>query len=614
MSFDELADLQILRASEVRLFSTSPRSSEGLDSEETEFPWSGEDLARQVRLRLRLLLALHNEGQGTELSKLALRYKMMFSQSLDLQTLGFSSIEAMANCWDDVIQQKPAQPGWAFSVDTAENRRVLNTVATGLRSAIFTILLAKYPDGLSPLDLVHTLEQSLSSKLWEILSANAYLFDDVNMTQEVLSNESNDFQLADCRELKLLLHDMDDFVRYGCREDGTLVVKLRDGDFPLLDLLDCDAAIAPGDGNSPPPNSSEASTSQEVSSRLASLLTHPKTGDPGSSPLCTSESDSPFSRRQSYDVQIKGESEEIAQAPFLRNVKKLPRSWLPPPRLEHEIRLILGSQDFIELGVPIETFLSVYKQKTGHALDLGQYETLQVLAEALPEVIDQDVLSSQNRMKLVQSPKNMRLLSTTKAGLRQVLFWALLKNPGGIWAELLEGWYQDFAGTTLSSTLSRHGYEKRQSSPLFPVFQFLRDMSDILKPHPQDPRISLWDGNLEDPVIEDATLINLPPETIQYDPLREDYENTRSSANLSLHMASSGSSGIFDDDVDEEHSDCEKDLNSSKDNEKTNEHLNYPKDHAYSASSEDLSDNRKECAVLRCMVTPHAKVTDEKVL
>lgn len=611
MSFDELADLQILRASEVRLFSSSPRSSEAVDSEETDFPWSGEDLARQVRLRLRLLLALHNEGQGTELSKLGLRYKIMFSQSIDLQTLGFSSIEAMANCWDDVIQQKPAQPGWAFSVDTAENRRVLNTVASGLRSAIFTILLAKYPDGLSPLDLVHSLEQSLSSKLWEILSANGYLFDDVNMTQDVLSNKSRDFQLADCRELKLLLHDMDDFVRYGCREDGTLVVKLRDGDFPLLDLLDCDAAVAPGDGNFPPAGASEASTSQEVSSSLASLLTHPKTGDPSS---CTSEIDSPFSRRQSCDVQIEGDFEEIAEAPCVRNVKKLLRSWLPPPRLEHEIRLILGSQDSAELGMPIETFLSVYKQKTGRALDLGQYETLQVLAEALPEVIDKDVVTSQNRMKLVQSPNNLRLLSATKAGLRQVLFWALLKNPGGIWAELLEGWYQDFAGTTLSSTLSRHGYEKKQSSPLFPVFQFLRDMSDILKPHPQDPRISLWDGNLEDPVIEDSTLINLPPETIQYDPLREDYENTRSSANLSLHMASSGSSGTFDDDVDEEHSDCEKDLNSSKDDEKTNELLICAKDHAYSAPSEDLSDNRKECAVLRCMVTPHAKVTDEKVL
>lgn len=594
MCFEELGDLQVLRASELKSWgNTSVTSTECEDG----FPWSGEDVARQARLRLRLLLALHNEGHGVELSTLDLIYKKMFSFPLDIQALGFSSLEALADCWDDVIQQKSSQPGWVFPVETAENRRVLNTVTTGLRSAVFAILLARYPDGVAPLDLVHCLEQTLSAKIWEVLGSNGYIFDDLNATKELLSSRDDEFQLADCGELKLLLNDLDDFVRLGCREDGSLVIKLRDGDFPLLDLLDCEVVE---DVDSATGASTEASTSQLAPSPKGSLKCCPRLNSPIGGSFGKGADVAHHNELQSGKVlPMKVCTRDASITRRLRT--RLAPSSSPTPTMEHEIRLILGSKDYIDSGIPVETFAAHFKEKTGKSLELGKHETVKELLEAMPEVVNQDNLASVTRVELLQSAKNLRVLSITKAGLRQVLFWSLLKNPGGIWAELLEGWYLDFAGSTLSSTLSRHGYEKSGRSPLDPVFQFLCDMKDVLQLRPRDSRIYIWAGDLEDPVTKDSHLLNISSESIQYDPIREDYENIRMNANLSLHL----------------------NLNYDADTETDHEHelrAKLGQEDGVASSKEvdkrhcvDQSDIAKDYSVLRCMVTPHVQELNDVV-
>jgi hypothetical protein len=506
MCLEELADLQVLRASELQM-------SEDCDD---DFPWSGEDVARQVRLRLRLLLALHNQGQGAELLKISEIYEKMFSTTLDLNAMGFSSIEALVQCWEDIFLQRSHLPGYVFPAETHENWRVVNTVTTGLRSAVFAILLARYPEGPDPFELVQCLEQTLSGKLSDMFKANGYLYDLDATTQGLLCGRGSEFQLADCAELQMLLHDMDDFVRLGCREDGSLVVKLRDGEFPLLDLLDCNV----GDGT--------CSDNEVESKDLTSL----KPCDVKLS-ICGLKTSS---QSQSQSLQIGSWANKLSDTEACNSNSNLLNP-SPSPKIKHELRLILGSDNYIGNGLPVAEFFEVYKKRKGHTLPLEGYENLKAVVLAMPEVIDQTTFAATGCLKLVQSAKNLRVLSVTKAGLRQVLFWVLLKNPSGIWAELLEGWYLDFAGCTLSSTLTRHGYEKSRHSALLPVFQFLHDMADVLKIHPKNPHIYMWAEEVEDPVLSDSPLLGLLPEMIQYNCLREDYENSRSKSNLSLHLA-----------------------------------------------------------------------------
>ncbi|KAG0555455.1 hypothetical protein KC19_12G170400 [Ceratodon purpureus] len=541
MAPEELSDLRVLCAAE----SSSPYTDASV--------YTVEDVSPHVRLRFRLLLALHNDGHGVKVEELSSVYEKMFSTPLDLSALGFDSIEELIDTWKDVILVKNSNAGWVFPINTLENNRVLNTITSGLRSAIFAILLARYPEGLEPLELVECLEETLSGKLWEILKSNGYIFKDINKAQEALSKGPSDFQLAECSELRLLLKDLEDFVRLGCREDGALVVKLRDGEFPLLDLLDCEVSeepTSPKDEQSSGSTNIDAITAKLRAGREDLLLD--QAAEASYSAIMDIQLPTSMNTKDLtiQDDILYGNLKNEGLTPLItRSIKKidLPLSSTsslsisnvqvdtpkqvcsPTPRLIHETRMILGSPEHMENGLTVEEFCTIYKERTGQRLHLGEYKSMESLLQAMPDIVSFELnsTSDEQMVTLVQSRRNMRILSIAKAGLRQVLFWILLKNPRGIWKELLEGWYLDFAGWPLSSALASHGYDKPRSAPLEPVIEFLQDMGDILTMDEKNPNLYVWAGLYEDPIIADASLLGVPIESIQYNPTNEENENPK---------------------------------------------------------------------------------------
>jgi hypothetical protein len=195
----------------------------------------------------------------------------------------------------------------------------------------------------------------------------------------------------------------------------------------------------------------------------------------------------------------------------------------------HETRMIFGSSEYMENGLTVEEFCTIYKERTSQPLHLGEFKSTESLLHAMPNIVNFELnsASDEQMITLIQSSQNMRILSIAKAGLREVLFWILLKNPGGIWKELLEGWYLDFAGWPLSSALASHGYDKSRHAPLELVTEFLEDMTDLLAVDKNDPNLYIWIASYEDPIIADASLLGIPVETIQYDPTNEKHANSR---------------------------------------------------------------------------------------
>jgi hypothetical protein len=198
-----------------------------------------------------------------------------------------------------------------------------------------------------------------------MFKANGYLYDLDATTQGLLCGRGSEFQLADCAELQMLLHDMDDFVRLGCREDGSLVVKLRDGEFPLLDLLDCNV----GDGT--------CSDNEVESKDLTSL----KPCDVKLS-ICGLKTSS---QSQSQSLQIGSWANKLSDTEACNSNSNLLNP-SPSPKIKHELRLILGSDNYIGNGLPVAEFFEVYKKRKGHTLPLEGYENLKAVVLAMPEV------------------------------------------------------------------------------------------------------------------------------------------------------------------------------------------------------------------------------------
>lgn len=540
MAPEELLDLRVLCAAE----SSNPYTDVSV--------YTIEDVSPHVRLRFRLLLALYNNGHGIKVEDLPTAYEKMFAAPLDLSALGLDSLQELINAWKDVILVNASNDGWIFPINTLENNRVLNTITSGLRSAVFAILLARYPEGLEPLELVECLEETLSGKLWEILRSNGYIFKNINKLKKTLSKGPLDFQLVECSELRLLIKDMEDFVRLGCREDGGLIVKLRDGEFPLLDLLDCEVFEEPLEGRDV--QSCGSIDTDAFATKLAAdhedLLTNQATEAsrdviiPKDSQLLASGSLTFEHGMGERNIKNEGLTPLITKSFKKRNIASpstFPLSttnvqvdtskpvYYPSQKLIHETRMIFGSSEHMENGLTLGEFCTIYRERTGQPLHLGEFKSMESLLHAMPHIVSFELssVSDDQMITLVQSRRNMRILSVAKAGLRQVLFWILLKNPGGIWKELLEGWYSDFAGWPLSSTLASHGYDKPRCAPLEPITEFLQDMGDLLVVHDNDSNLYIWIGLYKDPIIADASLLGIPVETIQFDPTNETSENSR---------------------------------------------------------------------------------------
>ncbi|CAM6087996.1 unnamed protein product [Calypogeia fissa] len=456
----------------------------------------------QIRLRMRILLAFHNSGRGVEAREVPEIYAKIFDQSLNLEGSGFKSITELARHWQDIFLLQEPKPGWVCLVPSQANRRILNTLRTGLRSSVFSVLVETYPEGLEPLDFLHRLQEGMAGELWEVLEATGYVCSDAEKADSILSSSSSsDFQLVDFEEICLLLDDMMDFVRLGSNEDGSAVVKLRNGEVPLVDLLDCKL------------NESDMGSFDELFVNLMMIAVDvnidPNVAEDGSS---GNDGFINVGHVQSLVKSFEGSG-------GLRSAHSQESETL---RMKHELRLILGSPDYSENGVPLNELSNVYKSRTGQ--ELGSKSKVRSLLRSMPDIVSKDSLAS-DVVRLCKTLKNLRILSTTRAGLRQVLFWALVKNPGGIWGNLLEGWFTDFSGVSLAATLQMHGYEMSKSRPFFPVQAFLRDMSDLLQRKAAPLEVYTWAGEVKDPVHNDASLLGLSELVIQYDPLQFNLEN-----------------------------------------------------------------------------------------
>ncbi|KAG6557557.1 hypothetical protein Mapa_000833 [Marchantia paleacea] len=466
-----------------------------------------EDEILQARLRIRILLAFHNSGHGVEVSHLCELHEATFKASLDLQLLGYSSVLELARSWHDIFLFQEPRPDWVFLVPLEANKRILNTLRTGLRSAVFHVLLNVYPDGLEPCDFIHRLQESQVGKLWEVLQNNGYSCSEPGKLERFLISK---FQLADFEEIRLLLDDMMDFVRLGSNEDGSLVIKLISEKYPLLDLVDCKM------------EETDLGSFDELFVNLMMLAVDEEDGgaDDGS---------------ENGSKQGDAESVIVDQVPITVGLVRsrvecfenggLRDAHSPTPdnlRFKHEIRLILASPEYIEKGVAWSELNKIYKDRAGQ--ELGSRTKVKKLLRDMPDIVCKESLT-ERYARLSKTPKNMRILSAARAGLRQVLFWALLKNPGGVWANLLEGWFTDFAGMSLAATLQSHGYDASKCKPLFPVSSFLRDMSDLLEKRFPHCEVYAWAGEVQDPVHQDATLLGIPELMIQYDPSRGDTQS-----------------------------------------------------------------------------------------
>lgn len=480
-----------------RIVTYQGRNTEGLESSQTsedgeESISCGEDYILQVRLCLRLLLGCWNFGNGIEAGNLLGIYERTFATKLNLNELGFTSIEELVNCWSNITLLLDQKPGIVFLRPSAENKRIVKTVCTGLREAVFSVLLSSFPDGMDVYSFLQSLNQSYSGNLGGILKDTGYLTDEISDTDTFFRDEQHNPQLYCSKALRLLFQDMSDFVRLGCQEDGSLLVKLRGKDFPVLDFPDCGL-----DGFLPEKIWSDKLCSEEAATSMA-----------GQQPRnCSLSEKVNISKAHFYSTNFERDSHTCSSTKLSLQI------------LKHQFRLILGSPLYLNCGIPCQQLASIYKERVGHALILAEHKDIKSFLSLMPEVVSISSVSGQVFLK--RTNKNCRILSVVKSGIRQVLYWSLLKNPGGIWDQLIEGWYSDFDGKSLVTTLSKHGYKISRKSYLASIVTFLDDMYDFVCRHPTEGGLYILVEDSVDPTSADARLLGMSPSDIQYDPLRE---------------------------------------------------------------------------------------------
>lgn len=473
------------------------RNTEGLESSQTsedggESMSCGADYIFQVRLCLRLLLGCWNSGKGIEAGNLQGIYERTFAMKLNLNELGFTSIEELVNCWSNITLLLDQKPGIVFLRPSAENKRIVQTVCTGLREAVFSVLLSSFPDGMDVYSFLQSLNQSYSGNLGGILKNNGYFTDEISDTDIFFRDEHHNSQLYCSKALRLLFQDMSDFVRLGCQEDGSLLVKLRGKDFPVLDFPDCGL-----DGFLPEKIWPDKLCSEEAATSLAGQ--QPQNG--------------------SLSERVKISKAHFYSTNFERDSHTCSSTKLSLQVLKHQFRLILGSPLYLNCGIPCQQLSSIYKERVGHALILAEHKDIKSLLSLMPEVVRISSVSGQVFLK--RTIKNSRILSVVKSGIRQVLYWSLLKNPDGIWDQLIEGWYSDFDGRSLVTTLAKHGYKISRKSYLASIVTFLDDMYDFVCRHPTEGGLYILVKDSVDPTSADARLLGMSPSDIQYDPVRE---------------------------------------------------------------------------------------------
>ncbi|EFJ28529.1 hypothetical protein SELMODRAFT_411392 [Selaginella moellendorffii] len=401
----------------------------------------------QARFKMIVLLALHS--RGLEINRLQKTFAELYTENLDCRVLGFSHIEELLGAWTDIalVQEETRK---VFLRPSEKNSRLLKTLSSGLRLAVFSTLLKCYPDGLEPAQVVSHLQQS-----------------------QILEAYGEELEL---HQFCFVVDDMMDFIRFGSQEDGTLVLKLRDSSFPVVELPEC--SQADDDEIAKLCLEGEESAASPKVVQLAALYP----------PVVEVEND---------DDNGDGEMETSGEA------------------LEQQLRLILGSPAHAESGLLLPDLVSVYKERSGRSLNATQVKSF---ASRTPGLLRM----SNDRVWLIDSPRNSRIVWVTRAGLRQVLYWALVKNPGGVWSELLEGWFTDFTGYSLEAILRRHGYRASSKEPLLPVCEFLHDMGDLCKGHSNRTVefFTLAGGRVEDPVEGDSRLLGLSSGEIEYNPVK----------------------------------------------------------------------------------------------
>lgn len=480
-----------------RIFTYQGRNTEGFESSQTsedgeESISCGEDYILQVRLCMRLLLGCWNSGKGIKAGDLHVIYERTFATKLNLNELGFTSIEELVNCWSNITLLLDQKPGIVFLQPSVESKRIVKTVCTGLRETVFSVLLSSFPDGMDVYNFLQSLNQSYSGNLGGILKNIGYLTDDISDFDTFFRDEQHNPQLYCSKALRLLFQDMSDFVRLGCQEDGSLVVKLRGKDFPILDFPDCGL-----DGFLPEKIWPDNLCSEEAATSTA-----------GQQPQIFSLSKRVnISKAHFYSTNFERDSHTCSSTKLSLRV------------LKHRFRLILGSPLYLNCGIPCQQLSSIYEERVGHALILAEHKDIKSLLSLMPEIASINSISGQVFLK--RTNKNSRILSVVKSGIRQVLYWSLLKNPGGIWDQLIEGWYFDFDGKSLVTTLSKHGYKISRKSYLASISTFLDDMYDFVCRHPTEGGLYILVEDSVDPTSADSRLLGMSPSDIQYDPLRE---------------------------------------------------------------------------------------------
>ncbi|KAL3695392.1 hypothetical protein R1sor_009468 [Riccia sorocarpa] len=460
----------------------------------------------QARIRLRIFLAFHNKGQGVEVSRLLELYESTFKRGLDLQLFAFSSVLELTKSWNDIFLFHDSDPDWVFLAPMEANKRILNTLRTGMRSGVHSVLTSAAPNGLQLPDFLYRLQETLQGKLWEVLQSSGYGCSEPGKLERFL--DARHFQLADFEELRLLLDDMMDFVRLGSDDDGCLLVKLNDSGEtapPILDLVDCKMEEA------------DVGSFDEL---FVKLMLHA---------LNDEEDDGAEDGSEGGSKQSEGEAVAGVPVPLglvARRIHEIEELGLPlrdthsptpaSLRFKHEIRLILGSSEYLEKGVAWSELNKVYQDRTGR--ELGSKAKMKKLLREMPDVVCKECLT-ERYARLSKTPKNQRILAATRNGYRQVLWWASIFNSGCLWPNLLEGWFLDLDGRSFVACLQECGYEASKSRPLSPVSCFLRDMSDLLEKRSHSD-VYTWAGGVEDPLHQDASLLGVPEILIQFDPSR----------------------------------------------------------------------------------------------
>ncbi|KAL2610369.1 hypothetical protein R1flu_028942 [Riccia fluitans] len=503
----------------------------------------------QARIRLRIFLAFHNKGQGVEVSRLLELYESAFKRSLDLQLLGFSSVLELAKSWNDIFLFHDCDPDWVFLAPLEANKRILNTLRTGLRSGVHSVLACAAPDGLQLLDFLHRLQAALHGKLWEVLQNSGYGCSEPGKLERFM--DSKHFQLADFEEIRLLLDDMMDFVRLGSDNDGCLLVKLEDSGerAPILDLVDCKMEEA------------DVGSFDEL---FVKLMLHALNDEEDDGADDGTENGSKQSEGEVVTAGVPVPSGLVAQR--INQIElglPLRDTHSPSPaslRFKHEIRLILGSSEYIEKGVAWSDLNKVYVDRTGR--ELGSKAKVKKLLREIPDVVCKESLT-ERYARLAKTTKNQRILAATRNGYRQVLWWASIFNSGCLWSNLLEGWFLDLDGRSFVACLQECGYEASRNRPLSPVSCFLRDMSDLLVKRSHSEVYS-WAGGVEDPLHQDATLLGEPEIMIQFDPSRGDIQSLeeRVAASYSEHVdvAAESEDKSSDDDHHSDSAESEEEL------------------------------------------------------